>query len=338
MRILFWFCVQAATAALLSPLCEAAQPVAVQQMRGPLVGLFFDAEAGAVRPIRGIPGASTLGKPLELGTAVSRAAISPQQDSALAVTAGDSAVIHIRIAALDSVSVNPIEGAAPGADLIALSPEGKAAAVYRRDSNTVQIVTGLPDAPTVAGTIDLSGQPGSLTALAVRDDGALLGGFSDQESGLVVLMRPEGSAQLVAALGHVAAVSWLAGSGGALVADDRENKVHLIRDVEGGAAAAPIASESEGISRPVAVEASADGRRALVAGAGGMITAVDLADGISLVCPCRPAGLVRVNTESVFALTDRASDPIWLLDAGSEPRLVFVPADPRPEPGAEVQR
>ena len=61
------------------------------QLSGPVSGYVFDGARREVRPILGIPGASTIGEALDFGFAVSAAYVAPRQDAAL-VTAADGTV------------------------------------------------------------------------------------------------------------------------------------------------------------------------------------------------------------------------------------------------------
>src|SRR5436190_14394980 len=54
-------------------------------IHAPQLGLVFDEAAGALRPIWGIAGSSTLGDPLPLGVTLKGAVVSPSQDYALAL-------------------------------------------------------------------------------------------------------------------------------------------------------------------------------------------------------------------------------------------------------------
>lgn len=328
-----WLSCSIQLAALLMPASLGAEGSPPRQLlNAPVLGYVLDASRGSVRPIWGIPGASTLGQPFQLGVALRRVEVSARQDYALAVTAAGE-VVAIGFAASGDTGVRQVAGAAPGADRIALSPMGRAAALYSRAGNAVQIVTGLPAAPSVTRTVDLSTLPGALAAAAVNDEGALLAAFSERGLALLFLVKPDESVQFVTPLGEPAALSFLPNGRDALVADGRENTVYLIRDLAGAAAATLVAGEADAISRPVAVETSLEGDRAFVAGSSGTILAVDLATGdrTALTCRCTPTGLARLNGRAVFRLTEPSADPLWVLDADApEPALVFVPADAAP--------
>lgn len=298
-------------------------------IRGPRLGFVYEPGSGSLRPIRGLPGAATLGPPLELEARIARAWISPRQDYALAVRAEDAAVLVLRLDS-DAVSLQPAGGITPGPDLAALSPGGRSAALYYRERGRVEWITGLPGETAIAGSVDLM-PGGTVTALAISEDaGALLLGISDDSGGSVSLVQPGGEPRFLFNLSRAAAIAWLGESRDALIADDLENRVYVIRDATGAAVALQAAGPDEGITRPVAIAASHDGRLVFVANSEpGTLTVLDLSEaGVSAFpCECAPTSLERLAGASVFRLTEPSQNPMWLFDGDSSPpRLVFVPA------------
>jgi len=85
-----------------------------------------------------------------------------------------------------------------------------------------------------------------------------------------------------------------------------------------------------GISRPVAVAASADGQRIFVANAEpGSVTTLSLSgeQRSSVLCMCTPTGLHSLRGESTFRVNDVSAGPLWVFDGhGTEPHMFFVPA------------
>lgn len=107
----------------------------------PILGFAYDASRMAIRPVRGFPGAAILGDPIDAGFDVALAAISPRQDYALAVSAGDGRVYVLRfpngqpsVAALDNAMASPTQ--------IVFSPSGTAALLYDQTSGRLQTVVG----------------------------------------------------------------------------------------------------------------------------------------------------------------------------------------------------
>jgi len=291
---------------------------------GPVSGYVFDARGHSLRTIRGIPGASLVGDPVDFGTAVTAAWVSPRLDSALILTAGSAP----RIFSLDGS--RPTERTADG--LIAperaiFSPSGTALALLT--SGSARIYNGLPDAPVFAGTIELpaerTGTPGGLSyaknrhfaagPAAVSDDGLYLLYTSGDA---VELLGVAGDSRKLTAAASGALPVFAPGGHDAAVIDAQG--VALFTDATGAATVRRL----PGIAGVRGADFSADGKRLFVAGTG--VTTLDMASGdrSELACNCRPAGLSRMGGS--YRLNELGTDPLWLLDASAEPRIVFVPA------------
>ena len=292
----------------------AGQTLPAPSLRGPVMGWVFDAGAGAVRPVWGVPGASLLGDALP-SPALSGAAVSPRQDYAL-VTDAEGATGVIR---LPEGTLAPLTGAIGSPSRVALSPRGEAAALFRAEGNALQVATNLPGAASMAMRPYPAGAPAP-AALAVSDDGeAVLAAYDET----LVLLDKEGGRPL-AVPGAVVALSFRAGTHDALAAT-AGGEVWLIAAADANARYRRLAGPQEGVSAPLAVEFSRDGARAFIAGAGGA-TAVDLATGAAtaIACRCTPTGLVRLDGDSLFLLT--ALKPTILMDgSGAAPRTWLVP-------------
>jgi hypothetical protein len=310
-------------------LCQAR--AAESGITGSVLGFLFD-PANGIQPILGVPGAATIGPPLDLGMQLLSVAVSPQQDYALATTDSDG-TLTIGLGSSVSLRRQTIS-VAPDA-LAALSPTGSAAAVYDQGRNRIQVITGLPDAPAITCEFDLSALPGALLALAISDGGdAVLAGFSD---GVVALVS-DGRVRTISAPERATAARFLRKSGDAVIAG--RSGVYLVRDVTGAAETTLLAAEADGISEPIAVAASNDGKRVFAASARSRAVAViELAAGAITVtsCSCEPSALAALNGNAVFRLTEPSGGPVWLFDGdSSEPRIVFVPPyRPQPEGGAQ---
>lgn len=303
----------------------AAAAVKAASLEGPRLGVVFDPATKDLRPILGIPGAAILGEPLGVHLELEQVAVSPQQDYVLATVGEGRQVVLLHLGST-SVSSAPIRGVAPRPDHIVLSPLGRAAALYYKHADRIQVLTGLPGAPRAAAELYLS--PGqSPSPLAVSDDSHLvLVGIA----GTVFWITADGEVPLLDGLGQITSIA-LAGHD-AIVADGRHNRVYRVRDVTGNVETQVLAGQDEGIAQPVAVAVSRDNRRAFVANAKpGGITILDLRGDnpvARIACACKPTGLDRLTGDSVFRLTEPSARPMWVLDAsGHKPRVVFVPPE-----------
>ena len=293
-------------------------------LSGPTMGLVFDSSQSALRPIRGIPGAASLGDPVNPGFALASATVSPRQDYALALRTDDSSVVLVRPGGASAA----VSGARSSPTLTVFSPAGTVAALYNSGAGRVQILTGLPDAAAVQSDVDISALAGPVAALAVDDAGTslfLAAGAADT----VALYRVgmDGASQYMASFGSVAALRLSANGREVLVADSAAGTVYAIRDLRGAGRIEAIASRRDGLGRPIAVESDSAGR-IFVADQAGNVTILNRGRGpvVSLPCGCAPTGLFRLSGTATFRLTDPSDGPMWVLDAsGADARIVAVP-------------
>ncbi len=305
-----------------------------------VLGYVTDANAAAVRPILGIPGAAVLGKSLELGAAVRGALVAPEQDFFLATEAGSGEVLLVRLEG-GVPGVNRLADARAWPDQVVLSPSGRAAALYHRSASRIQIVSGLPEAPAVVADLDVSAASGPLQALALSDDAAcMLAVAGDPETGQAIFLDRAGSPQPLPLSPGISSLSFFRDSQDAVAADGQRNLIYRLRPAQGVWEWSLLGGEAEGISGPVAVAVSGDNHKILVANARSRSVAViDLKGGppSAVPCECSPTGLHRLRGNAVFRLTEPSAEPMWMIDGdAAEPRLLFIPPDrgQDPEPTA----
>jgi DNA-binding beta-propeller fold protein YncE len=319
---------------LLSLLPASAQGMA--SIAGPSLGFAYDSSLSAIRPIRGIPGAAILGDPIDSGFTVAAAAISPQQDFALALSADDHQVRLIRFENGRHAAVS-INNAMVSPDRMIFSPSGNAAVFYQQSSGRLQILTGLPKAPT-AQDLGTAAFNGSQAGLAVSDDGTLVllapGG---QDSDPVWLLGADGSSLQLPLPGSSVAVSFRRDSHDVL-ALTRAGDLFLARNVDSNSDFSRVHAGDGQTSGPVAVQFSPDGARAYTANATGTLAAFDLATGSAsmISCQCSPTGLQPLSSGVLFRLNEASRPPLLLLDgSGAAPRVWFVPLA---QTSADLQR
>ena len=290
-------------------------------INGPVAGYVFDKSARALRPVLGLPGASLLGNPIRWRYRVDQAFVAPRLDSAVGVTPeGAFRLFRIR----DGIATEmAISGLAPAGSpsSVAFSPSGSSVALY--GGNRVQLVSGLPDAPVVGGSLDLTAA-GVPSALAVSDDA---------RSVLVSLNNSIRLFESYADMGKLidtapgALVAFAVGGHDAAVADAGAG-VLMFHDLAGAGASQVIAPPDENGAAFSALAFSVDGKALFLASAAAQaVTQLDLSAGSRnrMPCDCAPTVLARMG--NVFRLTELAGDPLWLLDSPeSAPRVVFVPA------------
>jgi len=295
-----------------------------RQVSGPIAGYVFDGTA--LRPIAGVPGGATLGDALNLGFAPRFATVSPQLDSAIA--AGADGSVHVfRLSGATAGEVD-WSGAPRGAERAVFSPSGTAAAIYAE--GRVHVISGLPNSPAVAFSVaatftaeharaTASAAP---TAMAVSDDAAWLLLAS---AGSVRLLGESGSSGVIVETASAVSLAFAPSGHGAAILNGAGPTLAVYADI----ATAPAQTiGAPGLSEPVGVAFSTDGKQVLAANRSGQSIAIfDLAGGTStsLLCACTPTGIARLG--KMFRLTEAASGPVWLVDMSATPaRIVFVPA------------
>jgi DNA-binding beta-propeller fold protein YncE len=279
---------------------------------GPILGFAWDQRTESLRPFFGTPGAATSGAPIDLGQEASVAAISPRNDFLVTIAAADGQVSLVTLPTLS----RRLTGCSPAPDRVVLSPQGRTVACYHSDTGTLEVVSGLPDAPAASFTLTL---PLART-LSVSDDAALVA-IATGDS--VVLTAADGTSSTLPIT--AAALAFLPGSQDLLVADSGANQLVLVS----GGVPQTLAGRGDGVAAPVAVAVSDDGARAFVANAAGGIVTVGIAGGeCAVVAPgLVVSGFNRLNGNSLFRVTELSSGPVWILDGGSTgPRLFFIPA------------
>jgi DNA-binding beta-propeller fold protein YncE len=315
-----------------------ASVLAAQQgsLSGPVAGFIYDSPGRALRPIQGVPGASLIGDPLNLGLDLTAAYVSPRQDSAFVVSA-DGVLHFFRL-----TSAGPVETSLSGISVIpqrvVFSPSGTAAALLT--PGKVQVFQALPGAPALAGAIklpaaggaQLSSVPASRSRqripvaadFAISDDGAYLLSVS---AGSVRLLSVNGENRSLVPAGAGALVAFAPGGHDAAVIDPAAGLL-LIRDAAGAATPQTIAQPDDSLASAAGIGFSQDGGRLYVASAAAQVVVIfDLAGSTRgmIACDCTPTTLVPMG--SLFRLSEFSSAPLWLLDAGAAPpRIVFVPA------------
>jgi hypothetical protein len=274
----------------------------------PVLGHAFDAAAGSVRPILGVPGAAWFDAPMRSEEMLGEAALAPWRDYALAATGGRLRVVRWAGGVMWSA---PLAGLAAWPERIAFSPSGSSVALYA--GGAIETWSGMPEAPSLTRRIE---HDGAVEALAVSDDGAAV---AVAGAGAVHLYDSGGS-RIVAEGGRISGLAFAPNSRALAIADLDRGQVLVT-----GAGA--VSREFE---KPSGVAFSADGRKLAVASAArSAVGVIDLASGqtITVACECGVETLARARGNAVFRLSESAKGRAPMLDGdGAEPRIVFIAA------------
>ena len=327
--------------------------LAQSTLSGPTLGLFFDPQAQAIRPIWGIPGSATAGQSINLGFPIAAGVISPLQDYALVVS-GEGAQAHdptegrhrltdhranwtnIVTFTSNSPSVRTIRGLIGPPDRMVTSPGGKSAALYYGNLASAEIFTNLPDSPQLSRRVDLSSLPHPPDVIAISEDGTLLlAGVSENAKGspaqgeVFVFTSDAIAPRSIGVVQHASAIAFVGQSHDALLADDVANSVSLLSDVVNGAKLQWTFSNQQ-FTAPDSVQAAQDGGRFLAGSSKrGLIVILDASGSNPAVvsCGCAPAELRPLNA-SMYQITEPIAGLHWGLDAQAfDPKVFFVPIE-----------
>jgi WD40 repeat protein len=294
-------------------------------LSGPVLGFVFSAPEEALRPLRGVLGSATVGDPVELGVPITDALTVDVRH----LVASSEASPELLVLNLETspASVAPISGARARPSLAAASARGTSAAFYYADSQAVVIVTGFPHNPMMSRSVDLS-PSGPLTHMAVSDEGDLLV-YSIAEggrAGVYSWTASSTSSRFVSGADSVGGIA-ITPNGAAIVTDRDANTVFAVWDVRGGPFQQYLAASGDGVSQPADVAVSASNTIYVANVGAGNIMVLDSSGHIlgARACDCELAGLFPLR-DSVFRLTKRLDQTVYLLDAGpTEDRILFVP-------------
>jgi len=294
-------------------------------MRGSVLGFIFDPING-VQPILGIPGAATVGSPINIQTEITGLNLSFQRSYGLAITPSDSNFVIVKLT--EPITIGTLGVPIGRSGRIALSPDGSAGAIYDQERKLIFVITGLPEAVTLAAEIDASSFSGAIVSMSISDGGdSVLVALSDS----VVSIGKDGKVTSLDHPKHASAITFLHNSRDAVIADAISQEIYFLTGVTGSPKTTVLLSE---IRDPIAVAVSNDNKHVFVASSStGLVTGVELSGGSVTVtsCPCSPSGLTPLNGNAIFRLTEPFGSALWLFDGDSpRPRTVFVPPYKRP--------
>jgi hypothetical protein len=299
-------------------------------MKAPAIFLFFAAIAAhaqvdapqlgyvpdgtRLRPVYGIPAAAAVMAPLDYGHNFAKVAISPRQDFAIASDADSGEVLLV-----SAVSAATIPGTLPHPDRVSISPHGSAATLWFSSAGRLQIISGLPESPSVRDvtTTFLNEIP---AAIAVSDDGALAAG--SLPDGLYSF-GPNGEVTRIPMRERVVALSFYGASHDLALATRLQ--IWKVANASPGAMSSLYKAER---LAPVGIALSWDNQRLTLAQSSGRVLTLDLSSGAASQsdCGCSPEGVFPVGP-SVFRITAFDGATFRLFDSSTE-NFFFVPLAP----------
>jgi DNA-binding beta-propeller fold protein YncE len=272
-------------------------------------------DGARIRPVYGIPAAAAVGAPIPADQDFAQIAASPARNYIL-VSAADGGTVSIYTTGHGLVA---LDGAGSAPDFVVLSPRGSSAALWFSSIHQVQVVTGLPDAPTIR-QLDASLLGSAPAALAVSDDGTWLAGAGP---GDLYAFGPNGEVNRLP-VENPTALAFFQGTYNLAAAG--ASGLQTVTGIGGFAVVSNLLAPADSSQpMPVAVAATPDNRTLVLADQSGSVTTIDIASGAATTsdCGCRPQGLFGMGP-SAFRLTGLESGAFKLFDAASG-EILFVP-------------
>lgn len=292
-------------------------------------GIVFDAGTGAIRAILGVPGGASLGPALASG--LEWASIAPS--GKLALGFADSRVFLFRRAADLSLNGMVLEEGCGAPSKAAWSTDSDSVVVYWREAGRLMVWDDLREEPRATELEPLEG----VSALAIASEGAPV--VVGAAAGVYSVEAGEAPRLLVPVV-VAGAISFARGGSDLFIADLAGKQVVEIVDFRGAATVVPLAGPDGGLSEPVGLAVSADGRRLFVADkAEQCIRVIDLESRAPLSrisLEFTPEQLDPLPGGAIFMLKSGAAggDPFQVFADTPEPAVFFIPAAQLP---VEVQ-
>jgi hypothetical protein len=293
-----------------------AAGAALAQIDVPQLGWVPDGTR--IRPVYGIPASASIGTTLATQDFL-RIAASASRNYVL-VCATDSGIVSVY---QPDTGMTPVDGAGIAPDSIVLSPGGSAAALWFNSINQVQIVTGLPEAPSIR-QLDASFLGSSPDAIALSDDGAWLAGIWTTG---VYAFGPNGEVNRLPIEDRVTALGFFRGTHDIAAA----STAGLLRVTGVGSfvvvsnVLSTLAAFADSSPPAVAVAVTQDNRVVIAVDGSGFITTVQIESGAATTidCGCSPEGLFAMGP-SAFRLTGLQGGAFKLFDAALG-EVLFAP-------------
>jgi hypothetical protein len=303
---------------------SASPTAAATAANQPILGYAWDSSHNGFRAMLGVPGAASLSNSVIHQGSFTSATFCQRKNFAL-LGNSTGALYAVSLPGGDPVLVTSQVG---GGEQIAVSPSCAKALIYKPGTSSGVLMSGLPSAPQME-TLSFS-TSGSIAAAAVGDLGdvalAVLG--SDGSTALQLLPSSGSMSSPLLNLQNYGAMTFVPGGDAILVADAGTNQLWMVAP---SLPSKQLASASDGISLPLAIASSADGRAAFVANRTGIpLLRVDLVGNTApakVACACKPSELIPLSGNAIFQISDLSSGTIYALDASQAiPKALFIPA------------
>jgi hypothetical protein len=290
------------------------------ELQGPISGFVWDAVSKAVRALVGVPGGARVGAPVIAG--VNTASIGPTGKSAIVWTGEDC--VLLQFAPVGSSTMTTLGRVAEPTQIV-WSQNGRTA-ILLHDNGELQRITIGSGTARIEPFASLSSVDSGATVLAVDATGEnVVVSVRAAETAGLYRIRAGAAAQRLAVTLEPAAT--FADDGQLLVLDqDQKRIIRFSRDffeIEQLAVPGLLRVAAAALSGETLLVASAEpnGIQFIDARTGEILRHVELESA--------PSALQPLFTSRPMYLLQRTVDtgaPAWLLDAGEEPSVWFIPA------------
>jgi hypothetical protein len=268
----------------------------------PFLGLVADAAGTGLHAILGTTGAALFSDVLGMPP-VSRLYLPPGQRYALVERAGEAGLAVLMFRGPVPSSMQPVPGMMPSPAMVAFSPQGNSAAVYSREEDRVQVLTGLPDSPHIAQQIQPLNLPESLGLLAISDDASTL--LAGSREGSVYLVSTSNAPRLLESARDLAALTFFPGRNEAVICDRGTRSLITLRGGNGAFSPHTIPLHVTELGDGLSVATTIDSREILLADPAGKQVFVISEEGSVQVIhvPLLSSSVQRLSNPNMFVLS-----------------------------------
>jgi hypothetical protein len=296
-----------------SNLPVAGSPQHGSALSTPILGLVPSDTPGEIQIIRGTPSSAILLPPAYAPVRLNRVFIPSRQAFVLAET---TSPVEVGVLTVDGESLGApalIPAAMTGADLVSFSPDGASALLYRVSSNRLQLITGLPSAPTITRDVEVSGLLSPAFKVAVSDDSSQV--LCLTSDGTLYNVSAQGAATLLYSGKGSGSVAFLPQSSSALLWDGGSQALIQIAGISTGPSAIVLAANLN-FGPDALLEVTADSKRALLAdSSSSSVLSIDLSSrALNEIQVGRSApALKSLRIPNLFLLSSETGKPAWVL-------------------------
>jgi hypothetical protein len=292
----------------------------------PTLGFVSSQAPAQLQPILGIPGSARLGSKLSLPSTVTQIHIAPGHAYALVQQGPSNPVSMVLLQGITAQTQNllltPIAGAIGQVDLVAFSPVGSSAALYSRQRNELQVLTGLPRWPRLYLKVSNIAILTAPQKLAVSDDARVV--LISDAAGTVYSVSQSGVPLVVHHSPDISALAFVTQSHDSVICDRSLNTISFLRD----STATPVAlgPAMHDTCQPEGAASTEDGKTILLAcPAQRAVLSLDRTSGLTRVynVATSPSALERADMRDVFLISPSESGTYWLFVWQPEGPMVF---------------